>query len=654
MTKIMEIKPSTKVALAVGVLAMALVLALGVPAITQAHDDPAECSANGVGLSMTVYRADGVTPVGGGSVTTGETINYEATLSHLGGANCNFEGGTLSITTPDGTVNTVASPATPVVPLVEAGSPFVAPQQSYVVDAGDVNGGVLDAVADYTGGESHTPNQHQSAQAGVDISTPFALTESRIVTEVHDTDHTDITNSVVTFGTDVHDMAAVSGTEEGGIPTGDVTFELMTGLVCDGQTIAGPEVVALDGNGEAESTEQVDLAQGEYSYLASYGGDENYDAAVAECEPFTIADSLIVEKTVETSFDRDWDWTIEKSADQTDLLLTEGEMSTVNYEVTLDATSEDTNYQVSGTITVTNPEGNPDATVESISDELDVAGAAEVLCDQELPFVLVAGASINCTYSADSDGTDTENTATVTTSGDVPGGSDVEPVSFEGDPANETDECVLVNDDNPGFPGPDVLICQDDEDKTIEYSVTFGPEGEESVDVAVVCGENNHPNLADFITNDNEETGSDDWNVAIAVECETGCTLTQGYWKTHSANGPAPEDEGGAWDAAGGPDSEFLNSGMSWYDVFWTPPKGGNVWIQLAHQWMAAYLNMLNGASLPGDVETALNDAQTWLEAHSAGEGLKGKDAPEAQEWQQILGSYNEGIVGPGHCEDEE
>src|SRR3989344_2271480 len=163
-------------------LAIALATAIALMGIlffafsVNAHTDPGGCFSNGVGLSVTVYRANGTTPVAtsGGTVQSGETIQYGAVLNHLGGSNCNFEGGTLTITTPDGVAHIVASPAIPVVPLVTSGSPFIAPQQSYIVS--ETNVGVdndLDAVANYSGGVSHTGTGHDTAAANVDINTPF-------------------------------------------------------------------------------------------------------------------------------------------------------------------------------------------------------------------------------------------------------------------------------------------------------------------------------------------------------------------------------------------------------------------------------------------------------------------------------------------------
>src|SRR6185369_15459644 len=64
--------------------------------------DPAACTDNGGGISVAAFRADGVTNIGVGTVTDGEAIKYQATLSALGGTNCAFEGGTWTLTTPDG------------------------------------------------------------------------------------------------------------------------------------------------------------------------------------------------------------------------------------------------------------------------------------------------------------------------------------------------------------------------------------------------------------------------------------------------------------------------------------------------------------------------------------------------------------------------
>lgn len=123
------------------------------------------------------------------------------------------------------------------------------------------------------------------------------------------------------------------------------------------------------------------------------------------------------------------------------------------------------------------------------------------------------------------------------------------------------------------------------------------------------------------------------------IEQEDGCTYTQGYWKTHSSYGPAgPEDDG--WANVGGPDAAFFGSGKTWIEMFNTPVKGSQ-YVQLAHQYMAAKLNVLNGASAPANVLQALADAEAYFNGGAYPTGA-----------HSILGQFNEGLIGPGHCDE--
>lgn len=132
-----------------------------------------------------------------------------------------------------------------------------------------------------------------------------------------------------------------------------------------------------------------------------------------------------------------------------------------------------------------------------------------------------------------------------------------------------------------------------------------------------------------------------------------GCTLTQGYWKTHSEKGPAahPDD---TWNSVGGPDAIFYLSGKSWLTVFKSPPKG-NAYYNLAHQYMASVLNANSGAAVPADVQSAMDDAESLFNTYTPAQiaALKGNDATRKEfiELAGMLGSYNEGEIGPGHCD---
>jgi hypothetical protein len=140
------------------------------------------------------------------------------------------------------------------------------------------------------------------------------------------------------------------------------------------------------------------------------------------------------------------------------------------------------------------------------------------------------------------------------------------------------------------------------------------------------------------------------------TELENGCTLTQGYWKTHSLAGPAPYDDGWLAIGAGGSSTLFFNSGKTWLEIFNTPPSGGNAYLQLAHQYMAAKLNVLNGATPTSAVTTALGAAETYFAGKAAGVITETNATTKAtiKGYASTLARFNEGAIGPGHCDETE
>jgi len=135
---------------------------------------------------------------------------------------------------------------------------------------------------------------------------------------------------------------------------------------------------------------------------------------------------------------------------------------------------------------------------------------------------------------------------------------------------------------------------------------------------------------------------------------DPGCTYTQGYWKTHSILGPAgPADD--TWDLVGGPSTAFFLSGQTWYQVFWTSPSG-NAYYNLAHQYMAAKLNVLSGAD-PTAAASAIASAEALFGTYTPAQigALKGSNSLR-QQFVSLAGTldyYNMGLIGPGHCDDE-
>jgi hypothetical protein len=327
------------------------------------------------------------------------------------------------------------------------------------------------------------------------------------------------------------------------------------------------------------------------------------------------------------------------------LVLSIGQTYLLKYTVTASVSSSDADFEVAGTITVRNP--HPDAAMENVSIVDKLVGASPMnVCTVTVP----AGGSASCSYHATvADRNSNANTAEATFNGVTV--SATVPVLF-GAPANITDECATLSDtysDNGVFPAE---TC---EGKTYTYNRLVGPYTE--------AGDDELSNTACYTTNDTETQGCDTVVVKVTVPPDgIGCTLTQGYWRTHSKYGPAPYDD--TWAVAGTEalggmeDVGFFLSGQTYHQVLWTAPKG-NVYYNLAHQWIAAYLNMLNGASVPADVQSASVRGKVLLSTYSPAQimALKGKNATivrtEFIQLSGILDGYNNGIVGPGHCSEE-
>jgi hypothetical protein len=156
-------------------------------------------------------------------------------------------------------------------------------------------------------------------------------------------------------------------------------------------------------------------------------------------------------------------------------------------------------------------------------------------------------------------------------------------------------------------------------------------------------------NTASFVASDDPtQTGSDSWTVTVTVPCVDGCSLTPGYWKTHSSYGPARYDD--AW-ANIGEDTIFFLSGQSYYQVLWTSPSGGNAYYILAHAYIAAKLNVLNGAGATAEVEAAIAYAEGFFSTYTPGQTLTRAVRNMAIANATVLDNFNNGLIGPGHCD---
>jgi len=448
-----------------------------------------------------------------------------------------------------------------------------------------------------------------------------------------------------------------------------------------------------------------------------------------------------VSKTAVPAFEREWFWTVDKTLDTEEpIVLQEGQAFELSYTIEVDLAdpaSADSEFAVSGKITVSNPAPIA-AKINSVADAIGEL-AVDVDCGDGVEFPLYlaaageAGDSLVCSYSTGlEDNTGGTNTATATlqnferkADGDEASGttdfSGTADFDFTGSPTSTVNACVDVIDLfsvegidfdielllQEGLDPDNATVCYDNDPLPLEFTyTTFGfMDGEnplpwfaegDSQEAPPVCDlevDNeaqviafNRDPEAELVTLDSSSVATTLTNAACGP---AGCTLTIGYWKTHSAYGPAPYDEtwaligsaDPAWLALAalglpgecdpeaaqcGEDTEFFTSGQTWFDVFWTPPAGGNVFYRLAHQYMAATLNVLNGAAIPAHVGEAW-DAATELfgrcgpdDFQQARRGRFGTpagdcadDAADAGKYASLLDSYNNGYEGVLHCSED-
>lgn len=194
--------------------------------------------------------------------------------------------------------------------------------------------------ADYTG---HTNTATVTTEDGLVISSaPVAVTfalddEVDAQVDVVD-DKTDPANPVVLGTADVHGTLPWSASY-------DVTF------------LATPD----------QCTDYVNTA-----WVDVTGDNPEADVTITVCDQ----EDLTVTKTVDARFDRGYEWTIDKSADETLMEVAGDGTATAEYTVVTTASDPiDTGKTVAGTITVTNPNTDVGPIEVTVTEDLHIDGA---------------------------------------------------------------------------------------------------------------------------------------------------------------------------------------------------------------------------------------------------------------------------------------
>jgi len=142
-------------------------------------------------------------------------------------------------------------------------------------------------------------------------------------------------------------------------------------------------------------------------------------------------------------------------------------------------------------------------------------------------------------------------------------------------------------------------------------------------------------------------------------EEDGGCTRTIGYWKNHAGFGPQDDevtpllpiwlgDENGA-------KSLYVDNAEMARNILaqWTYGWPGNGITKLYAQLLAAKLNIASGAS-DNAVEEVITQADAFLAEHDFTDWrqLHFWTKSNVLYWKGQLDSYNNGWIGPGHCDD--
>jgi cysteine-rich repeat protein len=128
---------------------------------------------------------------------------------------------------------------------------------------------------------------------------------------------------------------------------------------------------------------------------------------------------------------------------------------------------------------------------------------------------------------------------------------------------------------------------------------------------------------------------------ALSGDSDEDCTLTQGYWKNH------PD----AWPVSSLKLGSVTYTKDELLAILKTPVRGNGL-VSLAHQLIAAKLNVAAGAD-DAAIDDAIDDADDLigsLVVPPKGDGSLSTSATASVAGQ--LDDFNNGKIGPGHCDD--
>jgi uncharacterized repeat protein (TIGR01451 family) len=351
-----------------------------------------------------------------------------------------------------------------------------------------------------------------------------------------------------------------------------------------------------------------------------------------------------------TAFTRTWSWSIAKSGPAGD--TTVAQEGDVPFQVTVNSTHNDHDYAVSGGFSMSNPSPLT-ATITSATVTFSSTGATVNATCSSTSIAPNSASLTSCTYSGNLGTNGDPGTATISVTL-AEGGPFVITALYDFSNATITEEnkCVTVTDTvSPvsGYtvPGPATWTYCGDTSATVNYNVHL-------VNTSAGCEQ--YREMTNTATLSGGSTASASATASIYTgACSSGCTLTIGYWKTHAGfTGRNPDKVSGLlpiW--LGTPVGKAVQVTDAGQAVTLLSMSGdaSNGINKLYAQLLAAKLNMLRGAS-GSAIATTVAASDAFLNLKNSGDwgGLSKTQKNQVTGWMSTLDSYNNGLIGPAHC----
>jgi hypothetical protein len=148
---------------------------------------------------------------------------------------------------------------------------------------------------------------------------------------------------------------------------------------------------------------------------------------------------------------------------------------------------------------------------------------------------------------------------------------------------------------------------------------------------------------------------------AAVPQPSPGCTFTIGYWKNHAGE---PKKHGFDPDVVtpllpirlgtlGGPKTVTVTTAHQAVLLLQFSGQASNGINKLYAQLLGAKLNIASGAN-PSSIASTINAADIFLATHNSADwsGLTKGEQQTVLGWMSTLDNYNNGVIGPGHCEE--